>query len=261
LRPARCEPDSTATTPDRRAREALGAGTSRAGPPRPTRMIQRPRAASKRTRGRSAGPPRIVSPSGRHHAPGGLVVLGGDLHRRCAGPDASHGRLVEARRLISLGSARRCPSRPSTATSSLRNRNGDFVQTRTSRTQRPYPRLHFGRRPSIAPSDTRMAPRKTPCCRMTQRLRVSMLIALLAGHHRARRLRPDALVRRRPRSRWAASSCRKSAESVYLPFVVRARSGWRPALGQMSRHAASSSATGFVLKRTGALLTTSVVRR
>ena len=75
-------------------------------------------------------------------------------------------------RLTSSGRAGRCSSRPSAAMSSFQNKNGAFVQTRMSRTQRPYPRRHLGRKPRMSPLATRMAPAKAPGCRITQRLRM-----------------------------------------------------------------------------------------
>src|SRR5437763_14004004 len=98
--------------------------------------------------------------------------MSSDLDRRVADPEL-HDDAVIPESLDLLGAADRCWSRPSAATSSLRNKNGAFGQTKTSRTQRPYPRPHFDRRPSISPLDSRMTPRKEPAWRFTQRLRES----------------------------------------------------------------------------------------
>lgn len=61
----------------------------------------------------------------------------------------------------------------STAISALSNLSGALVQTRTSRTERPKPRFHFGPRPSISPLVTRIAPGNSPACRLSHRLRPS----------------------------------------------------------------------------------------
>ena len=74
-------------------------------------------------------------------------------------------------RFNSPASILRSPMRRSIGTSSLVSRSGALFQTRTSRTQWPEPRFHFGPRPSISPFVTRIAPANAPGCRLTHRLR------------------------------------------------------------------------------------------
>src|SRR5436190_5146376 len=87
---------------------------------------------------------------------------------------------VAPRRFTSAGFASRVPVRPSIGISSLRNHSGGLVQTRTSRTQRPEPRFHFGLRPWISPLETRIAPANSPGCRLTHRRRPNTITAKAA---------------------------------------------------------------------------------
>jgi hypothetical protein len=72
-----------------------------------------------------------------------VVVPSRHLGHRASHADA-HDHRVIAEPFDLIGRAGRCSSSLSVTRISLRNNNGAFVQTRTSRTQRPYPRTHLG---------------------------------------------------------------------------------------------------------------------
>ncbi len=109
---------------------------------------------------------------GCRHGPGhqgAMLSPRGNLDFGAAGRELDDDRFV-AWPLQAVGMRGMLPQRGSTGISSLRTRSGALVQTKTSRTQRPEPRFHFGLRPSTSPSDTRIAPANSPGCRLSHRL-------------------------------------------------------------------------------------------